>query len=310
MNKPIVWLFLSESARSDVPLAIPTIAWMARESGAQLESYLEAERDGSLFALTGSTIVGGNHFGAFNFLCAACDVRAIVLGEIELFASSLRAFQIPILAHADSVAELYAQVLENIEIEAPRAALFAPLTPPENECGRFDIAPFLFPEILHRRALAFGASDEHAPTLLEKWKITAPDYLFLRDDESRKLRETWPAAREIDRVAPDDTFGSLTLRVARRWKDKAKGVAFGDPEAIRPLVASLCREARVALFAPKTSLPVEQIRVAPYVGQTSAIGEETALLASEIGNSVLVGRQTGDGDCRPRFGIYRVVGPA
>ena len=60
-NKPVLWLFVCERKHPDLCFALSTTAWAADQAGVRLECYLESERQGDLFAQTGSTILGGHH---------------------------------------------------------------------------------------------------------------------------------------------------------------------------------------------------------------------------------------------------------
>jgi hypothetical protein len=103
-------------------------------------------------------------------------------------------------------------------------------------------------------------------------------------------------AQIIDTVKPDDSVGSFSKRLALRWLSRLKGVAFGDKEAIRSQIANLCRKKYAALFeniVPKSSI---EIKDDPYVENFSPIADDVAKIAKSIGNPVIVGRQTGDGD--------------
>ena len=63
--KQQLWLFLSEKNRPGAALTAAALSWIAAESGALLDCYLETERDGRLFAENGSTIISGRHFQDF-----------------------------------------------------------------------------------------------------------------------------------------------------------------------------------------------------------------------------------------------------
>ena len=62
-------------------------------------------------------------------------------------------------------------------------------------------------------------------------------HLYLEPAEREKLARL-PGAVEIDRLEEGDSYGTLTLRIAGRWKHQASGVAFGDPAAILARLAS------------------------------------------------------------------------
>jgi len=257
----VLWLLLSRLDRADLPLAVPTLAWVAEAAGARLEMYAEAERDGRLFARTGSTVLGGHHHQQFNYLCGRFDVRVLKLGPTRVFDSSVAAFGLPVIAATDALVELYRAALAEAGVSEPPPVL----TPPPDPA---DIAPYLFPEIFHRRALA------------------VPDDMADRFDAGR--------VEAIELVGDD--IGTATLETARRWADEAEQVAFGDPPAILAQLADHCRQRRVAVWAPVQRIADRDAEVSAYAEQTSPIADAAAELAERVGNRVLVGRQTGDGD--------------
>ena len=278
MQKPILWLVLSEMENPAAPAVIPTVAWMAKRGGALVECYLEAERDGQLFAEHGSTVLGGAHHLQFNYLHQVFDVRAVLFGQPRLFMSSLHQFRTPILAEATTPADLYEQLADQLTGLAPERAVIIPSGPVEIGDRTFSLAPYCFPEICYREALGFTEADERgAYTAL-------PATSFFAGEGTG------------DKVAGEDSIGSVTLRIARRWRGRAQGVVFGDPPAVLSQLASHCREERVAVYGPIKFKSAREIVAMPYAENASEIAEEAAELAVEVGNRVMVGRQTGDGD--------------
>ena len=282
MTKPILWLVLSEMENAEIPAVLPTIAWMSERAGALVECYLEAPRDGELFGRYGSTVLGGAHHLQFNYLHQVFDVRAILYGSPEVFLSSLRQFNTPILARADTPADLYRQLLPHAAGPAPAAAVVIPggLVPIAGQA--FELAPYCYPEIFYRQALGFTSTSDRA-----EFGVLPAMACFTEGETP------------LDAIQPDDTIGSVTLRIARRWKSKARGVVFGDPAAVLSQLPAHCREARIAVFAPVAPHPLGDLRGVkshPYMEYASAIAGETAELAVEVGNRVIVGRQTGDAD--------------
>lgn len=298
--KPLLWMLLSELSRPELHLAIPSIAWMAADAGAVFECYLESPRSGELFAQTGSTILGGNHHQAFNYLNAAFNVHYILLGSPSVFASSINAFGAAVIAQADTACELYATLLKQAGVSRPKAIIAAPTEPvpvPGRPDTRIDLGPYLFPEIVFRRALAIPAAQvERAETVIAGMPETERCCLFLTDAQRKAVETMWPQVREIDRLQTGDDIGAVTLRITQRWMHAASGVVFGDPPVVLSQLAAHCYQRRVAVFAPRVPLPPDQVHVSAYTEAHSSIAQAAGQIACEIGNRVLVGRQTGDGD--------------
>lgn len=297
MAKPLLWLLLSRLRDSEIAQVIPCVAWMAADVGAHFEIYLESEREGRLFAETGSTVLGGHHYHQFNYVCAAFDVRVIRFGTTAVFDSSLDRFGVPVIADAPTPATLYEKLLAQTGVRAPDSVVVSTAREITAGAQKLTLAPYLFPEILNRRALSGTARQARAlAALARRRRVKDAHALFLDATELRTARAAFPRLAIADRFLRDDDWGSVTLRIGRRWRRFSKGVVFGDPPAILSQLATHCRERRIALYQPLTPLPPPEVRVSNYIEQKSPIAAETARLAVELGNRVITGRQTGDGD--------------
>jgi len=292
-KKPTLWLLTAPLDYPGISLVAPTVAWLAEAAGAAYECYFECARDGQLFARTGSTVLGGHHHQQFNWLCARAEVKIIRLGDARLFASSARAFGLETIAEAESPIELYQKLLVYQPDLKVRELLFAPEFV---DCGkhRLEIGPYLFPEVFYRKALACLPSD--LTSAASQWRSAQASALYLSAGELQELQAEFPTFAAVDALRPEDGFGSLTLRIADRWKKSAKGVVFGDPPAVISQIAAHCRNRRIAVYAPAHPIPANEVEFSYYAEQHSTIADATAALAVAIGNPVIVGRQTGDGD--------------
>lgn len=284
MKKPELWLFIAPLDAPGLCHVLATASWVAEKKGVLYECYLECFRDGTLFAQTGSTVLGGSHAQQFNYLHARCEVKLFVLGGQSVFASSCAAFGDETAVEAKDPDEFYEKLFAYAGLK-PSKLLFAP---ERLQLGgeSADIAPYLTSEIFFGEYCAWPSSRLDDPTPLPF--PDAEQYTALLPPSEGRV--------SLLEALPEDDWGSLTLRLARRQKARARGVAFGDPDAIRSRVPSLCRERRVSVYAPaRWKTPPETV-LGSYAESSSAIARETALLALELGNPVLVGRQTCDGD--------------
>ncbi len=292
-EKPSLWLLVAPLDHPDLAAAAPTVAWMAEAAGAAFECYFECARDGELFARTGSTVLGGHHHQQFNWLCARTRVRLIRLGNARLFESSARAFGLEVLAQADRAVALYQALLPHLPAPQRPALFFAPATV-EIGGNPVEIGPYLFPEIFFRRAL--GLLPEDGAAAAAAWDDARAAFAYVPSAAADALAAAFPACESIDAVLPGDDIGSVSLRLANRWRNEARGVVFGDPPAVLAQVATHCRHRRVAVFAPAKWLTSREVTFSNYVEATSPIADATADLAVSLGNPVITGRQTCDGD--------------
>ena len=292
-KKTTVWLLTAPLDYPGLSLIAPSVAWLAQEAGAEFESYFECARDGQLFAKTGSTVLGGHHHHQFNWLCAKTELKIIRLGDARLFSSSAKAFGLETIAEAESPGELYQALLSHHPKTKVQKILFAPEFIKKGKQD-IEIGPYVFPEVFYRKALAFLPSNIEAAAKIFGRSETLGIYLSARETQS--LKKAFQSCETIDSIKPGDDFGNLTMRIAKRWKKSAKGLIFGDPPAVLSQIASHCRNKRVAVYAPSEAIPANKIIYSSYTENHSSIADEAASLAEEIGNRVIVGRQTCDGD--------------
>ncbi|MFP4139477.1 MAG: hypothetical protein ACLFVY_02860 [Phycisphaerae bacterium] len=296
MSRPALWMLISHLDRPDVAFAMPTLAWMAEEQQALFECYLHAQRDGRLFARTGSTVLGGHHHQQFNYLCAAFDVRPIVLGSASLWASTLDVFGLEPIAKADDLPGLYDAILRRTDGTGPDAVLLGPDTPHQVDGQQIDTRPYLFPEIYFRRALGLSVSNiDRLADRQTAWGHLPVLDVALTSAQRDAVRQSGVKSTPVEEEELDG-YARFTMRTAERWKKHARAVAFGDPAAILSQLPRLCREKRVAVYAPTVRMTPAEVKVSEYTEASSAIVHQVADLAEQLGDCKIIGRQTCDGD--------------
>jgi hypothetical protein len=155
----------------------------------------------------------------------------------------------------------------------------------------------VYPDIYYRRALAFPVTAAaEADAFSHQLKIPHVLTLYLDQIQLVGINRHIHAYQQIDRLDEQDTYASMTLRIASRWKHMAKGVAFADPMAILSQLATLCRDDKIAVYEEKQRMRQSDVIVNAYSEETTRIVADVIQLCAEIGNRVIVGRQTGDGD--------------
>lgn len=126
-----------------------------------------------------------------------------------------------------------------------------------------------------------------------------PEVLFQQAWGYIGRKEDFPPEKIVSEVSPlSDTtrVETLSAEIAHRYEKQAKGVAFGDPDAILSMMATLCRDKYVALYGSANSKKVKDIEVSAYTEQYTCVMEDIKQLTEITDNYVLVGRQIGDGD--------------
>ena len=125
-----------------------------------------------------------------------------------------------------------------------------------------------------------------------------PEVLFQQAWGYIGRKEDFPPERIVSVVSPlSDTtrVETLSAEIAHRYEKQAKGVAFGDPDAILSMMATLCRDKYVALYGSANSKKVKDIEVSAYTEQYTCVMEDIKQLTEITDNYVLVGRRLGTG---------------
>ena len=269
VEKKKMLMFISQLEMAEVSVIIPTLSWVAEQAGMVFEAYLGSERDGLLFAKTGSTVLGGNHFQQFNYLNAYYDIYYFVYGTISLFDSSIQAFSKNVIVRAESIREFYCGVQDYFGLKEEKIVLFGTEYINDGTTSR-EFFPYFYPEVLFQQA----------------W-----GYIGQKDD--------FPPEKIVSEIAPlSNTTGveTLSAEIAHRYEKQANGVAFGDPDAILSMMATLCRDKYVALYGAANPKKLKDIEVSAYTEQYTCAMEDIKQLTKATDNYVLVGRQIGDGD--------------
>lgn len=261
-KRPEVWLLLAPDTAPDRSLVAASVAWMGEAEGALVDSYFESYRDGGLFAESGSTVLSGRHFQDFNYLCAVADVRIVRYGATALFDSSVRSFGLEVLADAPTAAELYAQILARRPALGEKVAGYhaAAAVEPRLRC-------YLYPDVAFRRLL-------HIP---EGERIPSDRRAFVAESAGTDV-------------------AALTTAVAGRWKGVARSVFFGDPAALVCRVPAEVRRKSVPVFADCAWQGSDRNLYSGYAESESPLAPFAAELACAVGDRVICGRQTSDGD--------------
>jgi hypothetical protein len=269
MPKKKMLMFISSLELTEVSVIIPTIAWIAEKKGLIYEAYLESERDGTLFAKTGSTVIGGNHFQQFNYLNAYYDISYVIYGKVGLYQSSIKSFAADIIIETDDIDELYEALKNKYQVSEEHTVLFDAAYGKEGTSSH-EFIPYFYPEILFREA----------------W-----GYIGERGNYEDRTDLTY-----IEAVADDARVEDISSKVANHFADDTKGVAFGDPDIILSVMATLCRDKYVSLYGPVVKKDNKDIVVSAYTEEATNVMDVIEKLTEKSGNKVIVGRQTGDGD--------------
>jgi hypothetical protein len=253
---------------------------MAAEAGALIECYLESARSGELFAPTGSLVLSGGHHQAWNYVHARATVRYIVLGAPELFASSMPLMGETLVQSVDPAA-IYTVLLAQPGVGRPAGATLVPVGDVAGGPAGMPLSTYLYPDLCFGRQLGCTTAAQ-----VDAWPELPRRALFAEADG-------WLT---IDGLRPGDDHTAICQRIAERWRSTARGVAFGDPLAIRSQLAWHCRAGRVAFWAPRAGVAAQDVQVSDYTEDASRANAAAGAYAESLGVPFLLGRQTCDGD--------------
>ncbi len=263
-----------------------TLAWLCKTRGVLFDTYYDSYHQGLHFVggdsrdletgqLTGGTVCGDRHFQEFYFLLHNFDVSVILTGE-TIFSKSIRNLGIPVVSLSDKVSVLYRDVFRDFKVPLPADIV---LTGSDDGTELPGLNAYLYPEIYYRRAL--GVEDSISMTELAALypKGGKVSCLYVRDDVVTRLHQKGYDVDIIDRLEPNDDYCSISERIVRRWKDRAKGWILGDPTLVAHWIPTACEDDLIAVY----SVPQERI--------VTRLGD----LISTKGN-VIYGRQYSDRD--------------
>ena len=260
------WLMLAPAANEDAPLVAASLAWMAEEAGALVDTYFESPRDGGMFTATGSLVLGGHHFNDFNYLCNVADVKIIRLGKTGLFSSSIRNFGLETIAEGETASAVYGQLL------ARHPALKAKVTGYYRAQTSARIRPYLYPEVAYAKRL----------------------YLPAGENPPAGLAADLPTARFA--AAKEDDPESVSKRIAAAWKSSAKSVFYGRDAHLRWRIPAEVRRRSVPLCSGADWLGWKNTDFSTYTEFKGRGVDAAADLARELGDRVLWGVQGNDAD--------------
>jgi hypothetical protein len=274
-ERPALLLLLAPADHPHRDAVCSTLAWLAAAEGSLFECYYDSHRTGSHFGgaapgtaaaaeMRGGTFTGGRHLEQFSLLLQRFRCTVACLGRTA-WEGPLEQAAVPVRAWSDDVAEFYRQVFTTSREPWPDTLLVVG----EGDCPGVPLAPFAFPEVVHRRLLAIAGGDPSARAALGAGRTVESIWL---DAEDRV-----PGDRALP--APEGaSVAEQTAWMAQRWAAQTSGFLLGDPELVARWIPAAARHG----WAPLHGLP-----------QTDAVDRVAARLQP---GSVVVGRQQDDRD--------------
>jgi hypothetical protein len=218
-----------------------TLAWIARDEGSLLECYYSAPSTGGHYGgghpsltplrqLRGGTFGGGRHMEQLLLVLQGFECEAVCLGP-GIFDDLLADLHVPVRARDDDAGHLYTQLLAR-SVAEPQGWLVI------GDGGRpqgISLAAYAYPEVFHRRLLAFPEGAELSPS-------------------DHPVEGVWlehPPAGGVARLdQPEESSVAVqTAWMARRWCAQGSGFLLGDPELIGRWTPTAIRKGWLPIFA-------------------------------------------------------------
>jgi len=234
-NKKLLFFFSDESCPACTTV-VPTLSRLAREQGIDFETYI-CSRPWTMFGAVLPTM-GNNHIEGFYYLANFYDeilYCSLTDHPSYQFRREVLAFGGKVISSRKSheVFDFYADVYAFFGKEQPSSLLVLP----DRHEGENFYTPYCYPEIIKRDCLGVSESVYHAAD--ETVTGGKQVYALYCDVEG---------AQVIDTVKSDDSYGSVTARIAERNWQNGKQAGFVDPNATVRWQTHFIRTGVIAMY--------------------------------------------------------------
>ena len=241
-QRPRLLLFLAPADHPDRDAVCATLAWIAADEGVLFECYYSAQTIGGHYGgghpsltprahLRGGTFSGGRHLEQLLLLLQCFECEAVCLGP-SIFDGLLADLEIPVRAREDDAERLYTQFLVT-SVAQPQGRLLI------GDGGRpqgIGLDAYAFPEVFHRKLLAFPESDE---AVLNPSVLSIEGLWLAGQPRSDVHRLDYPEEKSVSRQ---------TAWMARRWREQGTGYLLADPEVVGRWMPTAIRKGWLPIF--------------------------------------------------------------
>lgn len=266
-NRKLLFFFSDETCTAST-VAVPTLMRLANEMGLEFESYIATRP----WSWQGKVLpmVGNSHLESFFYLanfydeilyCSLTDLTSLP------FRREVLAFGGHVVSSRKSheLVDFYADVFAYFGRQLPARALVIPDRPKEEL--QPDYGAYTYPDILHNDCVGMTLSlwEKEKENLASKGVVT-PVTLYC----------TVEGAEVLDALLPDDTYGSVTQRIADRHLSTGRQIGFVDPQGLCRWMTQFCRDGVLALYEPFDWEPFMKVvkQYADQVGNNNIIGNQ------------------------------------
>jgi hypothetical protein len=278
-RKKNLLFFFTDEACPAAGAVTATLSWIAEKTGNDFEAYVCIRPKtwaGEILAFTGHGHAEQFYYAA-NFYekvlyCALTENPAVQFKrEVMAFGGDVIATRKP-----GELAEFYRDVFAYFKIEFPREIVVVPDRPKDAEA--LWLQPYCYPDIRFRGALGVNAGVGAAAfKRLKDAGAQKASIFYCPQQTLEAAKAAGLAAEVVDSLKDGDSYGSVTCRIADRWMDRAKGIAFGDPYGTLKWMPFYLREDYLVLFEPVAWRDFTKVlsRYAKRTGNNVIYGSQT-----------------------------------
>lgn len=247
-------LLLTDNRCPEKTTIMATLAWLAEEEKILFDSYVSSDFIEFLGLKIDGNFFSGMHAEQFYYVCNVYDVHYCSYGQSRRFLRDLRTFgkNLVTLRQKRELPDFYLDIFSYFKRKLPKKAVMvgtASAGGRDRESERLCLESYCYPEIYYQRAL--GLTSDITDDELKQLKtrgLTHISTMYCEDETVNWLREIGFKVEVTDRIEEGDTYGSVTTRIADRWLDHGKGLAFGDHKLAAFWVPFFCRNDLICLY--------------------------------------------------------------
>ena len=264
-NKKLLFYVSDENVDAS-PAVVPTLARIAREQGMDFETYICTRADSWQGKILPT--VGNGHLEQFYYVANFYD--EILYCSLSSYGSypfrrSVLGFGGKVLScrRGDEVADFYREIYGFFGLPLPASVLILP----DRRADVPYITPYCYPDVLASNALGISETD---------WAAEQEKYRAFGVEKVTALYCEVAGAEVLDRLTPEDTFGTLTVRIADRNLQGAKQIGFIDPACLLRWQTYFIRQNVVIVYLDynwKSIIPTVK-KYADLVGNKRIIGSQ------------------------------------